>query len=380
MRFAWLSFTLWGCGPPPPATDPAPTNPGVTAMESGQWSTSPQGTTVVFVETSTDSGFNLAGQALDGALYDDQVWLGQLPAMTAFWFAWSTHFPGARVWDVGINNEGEAILANDQCGVPCDQMISACFGGKDCIPSVDDPQWTDSDDLDQIGYLSPDDRVLGLMSPLGARAYPLDALWRHEIVNDTFVGWTFSVTYCPLTGSGILVEGEQSGDNLRFGVSGRLFNSNLIFYDRTTQSLYGQMRQVGFQGDHLGLALRNHAMMNTTWSTWVELFPDTEVLSDQVGVSTYSYGEYRTDDSDIFMTNHPSPDPLYPNKSMAIGVTVNEETVIYPLEELARLGEAGVVEDEIGGLPVLVVFDGYTDTAMIYSRRVGGHELHFERF
>ena len=322
-----------------------------------------------FVDELTGSSFNIVGQAFDGPLADDKLQLGVLPGVTAFWFAWSTHWPGARVWPDQVNHDGVSIQGNDECGVPCEEMITACGGGQDCIPSIDDPEWTTPDDSAALSYLEDSDRVLGVRGSLGARAYPLDTLWTHEIVNDTWGEWEFSVAYCPLTASGMVIEGTQDGQAMRFGVSGRLFNSNLIMYDRTTDSLYGQMRQVGLLGERLGGSLDISAAVDTTWGAWKALFPDTEVLSGSVGTAGYPYGDYRTDHDDTFMANSPAPDPLYPNKSYAIGVTIAGETTIYPLEELvAQIGVRGIVEDEVGGFPVLVAFDSTTSTAVVLSR------------
>ncbi|MBW2256331.1 MAG: hypothetical protein JRI25_17285, partial [Deltaproteobacteria bacterium] len=147
MRFTIvpLALALVACGGDPPATDPAPANPGVHGADSTTYQGSPfvpGADDLVFVESATGTRFNLVGQAFEGPLADDRVQLGVLPGMTAFWFAWSVHHPGARVWNNGVNNEGVQILSNDECGVPCEEMRQGCFGGRDCIPSIDNPDWT----------------------------------------------------------------------------------------------------------------------------------------------------------------------------------------------------------------------------------------------
>lgn len=360
----------------------APGNPGVTGADS----TTYEGATFVpaagdlsFVDVASGSRFNLMGQAYEGPLAEDAVQLRILPAMTAFWFAWSVHYPGARVWPDAVNNAGHTIESGPGCGVPCDELIQGCFGGRDCIPSNDEPHWTTAGDTPRLGYLADDDRVLGLYDGVNARAYPLDALWTHEIVNDGIADRTFSVTYCPLTGSGILVEGVQDGTPMRFGVSGLLYNSNLVLYDRTTDSLYGQMRQVGFKGDNLGLPLATAPVVDTTWGTWRAMFPDTAVLSDRNGISGYPYGDYRTDDADTFMRTNPPPDPRYAAKDYAIGVTVGDETVIYAFPEIeARVGKVGIVTDTVGDEPVVLAYDGRSQTAVVFSARIAGEPATFE--
>ena len=289
------------------------------------------------------------------------------------------HHPGARVWNGGINNEGVELLSNDECAVPCDEIRPACFGGQDCIPSIDSPVWTTPDDTSELGYLVPEDRLVGLFWNGKARAYPLDALWTHEIVNDTWDGWEFSLTYCPLTASGIVLDGIQGGEPTRFGVSGNLYNANLVPYSRTTGSLFGQMRTLGFTGEDIASPLTVAGAIDTTWENWVRMFPQTEVLADDVGIAGYPYGDYRTDHGDTFITTNPLPDPLYPNKSFAIGVTLGGETVIYPFEEMqAEVGDVGLVQDEVGGVPVLVAFDANTQTAAVFSRTVDDTVREFE--
>lgn len=377
-----LLLLLTACGiqvEGPPATDPAPPLQGSNGVEASEVvgdAYTPTNGDVVFVEPATGTRFNLLGEAFDGERAGTQ--LGRMPGMSAFWFAWSSHHPGARVWPEGVNNPDAAILSNDQCGVPCEEMITACRGGKDCIPSIDRPRWVTAGS-DELGYLVDEDRVLGLTHEGRARAYPLDALWTHEIVNDTWGDWSFSVTYCPLTGSGLVVDGLKDGESLRFGVSGRLFNSNLILYDRASDSLFGQMRQVGLFGDEVHTELSTAAVIDTTWGTWRRMHPDTEVLSERVGTARYPYGDYRTDQTDTFMINRPLPETTYPLKSYAIGLIAGGETVVYPFAELrARVGEQGIVQDTVGGLPVVVVFDLRDDTAAIYSRQVGEDVLTFE--
>lgn len=375
------ALALMGCGSPE-VTGPAPSNPGVGLVEAITYDGAPfvpSARDLVFEELGTESRFNFAGQAYAGPLADERTQLAVLPAVTAFWFAWSTHHPGARIWNRGINHPSVTLGASESCGVPCDEIIPACFGGRDCIPSIDRPRWVTADQRDRLRYLTDDDRVLGIARGPAARAYPLDALWTHEIVNDTWGDWSFSVTYCPLTGSGVLVDGVQDGVEMEFGVSGNLYNSNLVMYDRTTTSLYGQMRLVGFAGERLGAPLAAAGLIDTTWGEWRRMYPHTEVLDD-AHAAGYPYGNYRDDHRDTFMDNTPRPQGTYPNKSYAIGLTAGGETAIWAFEELEEeLGTMGIVEDVVGGLPVLVTFDAEGPSAAVYSRLRDGETLQFTR-
>jgi hypothetical protein len=125
-----------------------------------------------------------------------------------------------------------------------------------------------------------------------ARAYPQRILVWHEIVNDTIGGLNLAVTYCPLTGTAIAFE---RGDT-EFGVSGRLVNSNLIMYDRDTDTWFPQVLAIGIQGPHTGSALVERPMVWTTWQRWRAAHPETAVLSTETGFArNYNrdpYGAY----------------------------------------------------------------------------------------
>lgn len=364
------------------ATEPAPIAGGVEDLDSTTFegeASMPDSGDFAMVSEADGTVYNLLGQAVEGPGAQERTQLGMAPGMTAFWFAWSVHHPGAQLWPEGVVNPGEEILASEECGVPCEELITGCSGGTDCIPSIDEPVWTTPSDSAQLGYLSGSDRVLGLYLPDGtARAYPLDALWTHEVVNDELQAGKMTVSYCPLTGSGIALDAVQGGVEMEFGVSGLLYNSNLVLYDRTTDSLYGQMRQVGVHGQNHGLELATQGVIDTTWDRWLDLVPHTLVLSEDVGVSPYPYGDYREDHEDTFILTNPAPDPSYPGKSYAIGLLAGGETKIWPFEALREeIGSRGVLNDELGGVPVVLAFDLSDDTAVIYGREVEGEAQRF---
>ena len=118
--------------------------------------------------------------------------------------------------------------------------------GKDGIPSIDQPRFGRPEAAD--GFLDDDDRVVGLYLDGQARAYPQRILVWQEIVNDSIGDHRVAVTYCPLTGAAI---GFDRGET-EFGVSGKLVNSNLIMYDRATDTEYPQILAAGIDGELAG--------------------------------------------------------------------------------------------------------------------------------
>jgi hypothetical protein len=182
-----------------------------------------------------------------------------------------------------------------------DEAIS---GGvpKDGIPAIDEPEFMSASEADR--FLEPDDVVIGLVIEGEARAYPRRVLAWHEIVNDSLAGTALSVTYCPLTGTAI---GFERGDTT-FGVSGDLVNSNLIMYDRATDSRWPQMLGVAVSGPLQGEALREVPLDWTTWELWRAAHPQTSVLSRRTGyVRDYNddpYGSY-TPATDYYAEGRP---------------------------------------------------------------------------
>ena len=122
--------------------------------------------------------------------------------------------------------------------------------GKDGIPALSNPQLVASS---EVSFLGDGDLVIGVVIGGVARAYPHVILDWHEIINDQVGGEAYSLTYCPLTGSGIGWDRALSANATTFGVSGKLYNSNLIPYDRETDSYWSQMKLQCVFGPNKGL-------------------------------------------------------------------------------------------------------------------------------
>ncbi|CAM4231728.1 DUF3179 domain-containing protein [Gillisia limnaea] len=160
---------------------------------------------------------------------------------------------------------------------------------KDGIPSIDAPVFIKA----QQASLKADDRILGVKENGIAKAYPINILNFHEIVNDNFNGKSVVITYCPLCGSGIAFDAEIDGKALEFGVSGLLYNSDVLLYDRLTESLWSQLEYKAVSGPMAGKELKILNTANTTWKNWKEKNPETLVLSEKTGFKRdYSLNPY----------------------------------------------------------------------------------------
>ncbi len=227
---------------------------------------------------------------------------------------------------------------------------------KDGIPAIDRPRFVAA----AQASLSADDRVLGVTVNGDARAYPLRILNWHEVVNDQVGGQPVVVTYCPLCGTGMAFDARVDGRARSFGVSGLLYNSDVLLYDRDTQSLWSQIMRTAVSGPAAGRMLVQLPLAHTTWSDWRTRHPDTRVLSTDTGhVRDYSHDPYAGYESrERLMFDVAHRDHRLEAKAWVLGLQVGAEAKAYPLSALAaRLGERGELEDRVGGRRVRIRYD-----------------------
>jgi len=159
--------------------------------------------------------------------------------------------------------------------VPLDSIMS---GGvpKDGIPSIDNPKFEPAQD--RKDWLAPTEPVIGLEINGDARAYPLRVLTWHEIVNDTVGGQPVAVTYCPLCNSAMVFDAEVDGQHLDFGTTGKLRNSDLVMYDRQTETWWQQFTGRGIVGKYTDTKLEVLPSRLESWENFLERHPDGKVL------------------------------------------------------------------------------------------------------
>ncbi|MCP4383952.1 MAG: DUF3179 domain-containing protein [Hyphomicrobiales bacterium] len=249
-----------------------------------------------------------------------------------------------------------------------DAMLSG-GPGKDGIPAIDSPQFWDAERASE--YLDDGDIVFGLVENGEARAYPQRILVWHEIVNDVVGGTGLAVTYCPLTGTAIAFERGTT----EFGVSGRLVNSNLIMYDRDTDTWFPQILAVGTSGPHVGAALVERPVIWTNWRRWREAYPDTGVLSTETGfLRNYRsdpYGAYN-DVSGYYLPDSATLFPLmnddgrHPPKTIFLLARTTDRSVAFNMEELRATKK---IEATADGETFTAIYDDRLDTGYVFSGR-----------
>jgi len=241
---------------------------------------------------------------------------------------------------------------------------------KDGIPSIDEPDFESAGDAD--GRLDDGDVVFGVVRDGEAKAYPQYVLVHHEIVNDEVGGDPVSVTYCPLTGT---VQGFERGETT-FGVSGDLLNSNLVMYDRGTDSRWPQMLATAIRGDLQWDRLREFPVAWTTWGRWREAHPETAVLTEDTGhVRDYGddpYGSYNPRkgyyESGRSMFPTLATDDRLDAKAVVVGTRTTDGVLAV---RKASLREAGVVDATADGTRFLAVHDPALDVGHVYRNPDG---------
>lgn len=239
-----------------------------------------------------------------------------------------------------------------KAGVPREEILS---GGppKDGIPALTDPVVVSAD---EATYLRPNDRVLGAVIGAQARAYPIRILNWHEVVNDQLSGTPIVVTYCPLCGTGMVFRANRSGHRVLFGVSGLLYNSDVLLYDRETESLWSQLKMEAVTGPRLGEKLQWLPAQHTTWQAWRTAHPQTDVLSLSTGYQRdYNrdpYTGYASTSRLMFPVQH--QDDRLPPKAWVAGVLIQGQPKAYPLE---RLASGAALEETVDGQSIRVAYD-----------------------
>lgn len=307
----------------------------------------PKGETTVFVDDSTDteetSSEASLEQSSDGAT-DEQNTLSE-----------------QRKTSPRPMKSNRTILTTDgvKHSIPLNEILSG-GPGKDGIPSIDNPKFVSAN---EATFLNDNDPGLGLTVNGESRFYPYNILVWHEIVNDTIAGEPVLVTYCPLCATGIVFDRRVDGEVQEFGVSGRLWQSNLLMYNRPSttlgtgagneadESLWSQVLGEAVLGPNTGDKLPIVRSDVMRFGDWKEAHPDTQVLSQDTGaVRSYGrdpYGDYYTSESVSFGATF-NDTRLHP-KALVHGVEIDGQFKAYHDDALS-----GTITDTFAGRTIVV--------------------------
>ncbi len=233
---------------------------------------------------------------------------------------------------------------------------------RDGIPSIDEPTFVDPSTAGE--WLADNEPVIALEIGGEARAYPLQILTWHEIVNDTVAGVPVLVTFCPLCNSALVFDRRHNNEVLEFGTSGLLRNSDLVMYDRSTESLWQQFTGEAIAGDLAGEQLTFLPSSLVGFGDFHKAYPDGVVLSRETGFSR-SYGSnpyagYDSVENSPFLFDGELDDRLLP-MARVVTVAIDDQSIAYPLQILS---EVGVINDSQAGLDLVVFHMDGTSSAL----------------
>lgn len=258
--------------------------------------------------------------------------------------------------------------------VPLEQIVS---GGPppDGIPSIDDPKFTSVQEADKI--LEDSELVVGLNINGDIRAYPLQILVWHEIVNDKVGGIPVAITYCPLCFTNqVFNRTLEDGNVVEFGTSGKLYNSNLVMYDRTSESLWSQALAQGIVGKYAGVNLQRIPFDVANWKEWKALYPESKVLSRDTGSSrpygADPYGDYYTNSEVLFPVSN--QDDRLGLKEIILGLENNGQYKAYKLQDIE---DKRIINDEINNKPI-ALSSSFPFMVRAFDPVVDGQALQFK--
>lgn len=251
--------------------------------------------------------------------------------------------------------------------------------GKDGIPSIDNPEFISVNEADFI----PDERrIIGLIKAGEVLGYPHQILDWHEVVND---GSRVTITYCPLTATGIAWKPKEGPD---FGTSGRIFRNNLVAYDRETESLWSQMRLRSINGEHIEASIEPLNILDTTWETWKLMYPESRILSRKTGFSrdylSYAYGKsYSENDGIILFPTKNKGDKRLKTKARVHAILSSEaltENSLVRVYQISKFSdEIELILDVFEDEEYVIIGSSSLEFAIAYKTKMrDGTQLKFE--
>ena len=263
---------------------------------------------------------------------------------------------------------------------------------RDGIPPIDTPHFVAGDEADE--WLDPREPVIVVSVAEETRAYPLQILIWHEIVNDTLGGVPLAVTFCPLCNASIVFDRRVGGRVLDFGTTGKLRKSDLVMWDRQTESWWQQFTGRAIVGEMAGTLLTRRPASIVAYQDFRRAWPEASILSRRTGharpYGSNPYRGYDSIDDRPFLFFDPVDERLPPMERV-LGVSIGDHHKLYPFSSFSK---SPIVNDRLLDTPVAVfsregtlsVLDAARiaesrtlPSATAYERRLDGRELHFDQ-
>jgi len=289
----------------------------------------------ILMQDNEGNEWDIFGMATSGPRKGEK--LVSTNSYMGYWFSWAAFHPDLEIYGEAPSTV-PAPTPNSTEGwlVPQNEVLGG-GPGLDGIPSLQNPERVDIQSMYGVNgnnFLEEDDLVVGIRVGDEIRAYPHRVMDWHEIINDDFAEEKLALIYCPLTGTATAWNRNVNGSVTTFGVSGLLYNTNIMPFDRTTLSFWSQMRGDCINGDLIGMEVDIYPVFETSFRTWRGLFPNSEIVTTETGFqrdyTDYPYGDYRTNEQLIFPVSN--LDKRLSLKERVLGVIVNGKAKTYRLQ------------------------------------------------
>lgn len=278
-----------------------------------------------------------------------------------------------------FGSSSSSPVSASQCDVPTEWFVDGGVG-RDGIPALNNPPLV-ANDHPEAQYMGGDMRVIGVRLENRAIAVPHDVLWWHEIANLDLPEGNIAITYCPLTGSALVFDRSVVGGR-EYGVSGLLFLSNLVMFDRgsSNESLWPQMAAVAACGPERGTSVSLVPHQEMMWREWRELHPESEIIAETAtsranGADFYPYGDYEA--SDRLFRGFPSErlDSRRQRKERVLGIPGDDGGLAIPFGRIG--GQPTVVHEEVDGSPIVAFSTPASESAAAFHPILNGEVLEF---
>jgi hypothetical protein len=311
-------------------------------------------------------------------------------------FIWSQFFGNSFNLPKGEPDEVETIIIGDvespnstekieimitdgvKHSIPLDELLSGGVG-KDGIPPIDSPIFISQTEANE--WLEDDEPGVAFSRGNTHRFYPFKVLVRHEIVNDTVEGQRTLITYCPLCLTGFVFDPVVQGERVEFGVSGMLWKSNLVMYDRKTDSLWPQVLGQAVVGEMTGTMLTTLPSDQMLYGNWKKQFPNGEVLSKEPGRPSFTYdgnpygGYYVVTKLSRSLVGE--IDDRLPPESFIFGIVRNGKSKAYDEKSIKEKGE---VTDTFEGKTFVLRHNKELDVVRMFEKTEAGAEKRINPF
>ena len=279
-----------------------------------------------------------------------------------------------------FDNSVAAVTGEDRLDLFAEEAIS---GGPppDGIPPIEDPDYISMEDAEM--ELANSSVVFVFEAEDDVFIYPQNILVWHEIVNEEIDGEKMIITYCPLTGSALGFKGNTSAGETTMGTSGNLVNSNLIMFDRNTNSYWPQILGQSIEGELKGERLEEFPLIWTTWELAKDYYNEAKVLSRDTGFARdYDrdpYGSYAQSDN-YYDSGGPlfpvmESDDQFPDKKVVMAGRFNEIPFAFSKNLIA---EEQVINLEVDGESLVAIYDGKLDTARVFRQEGSDSEFIYD--